>query len=67
MLLHIMLGVQALLTMAVMPNGRITGEDMKNNTRTHMQPAEPTGDDLTTMMPSHWRWIRAPLIAAMKP
>lgn len=69
MLLHIMLGFQALLTMAVMPNGRITGEDMKNNTRTHMQPAEPTGDDLTTMMRrytayNHWAnqqpadWLR---------
>lgn len=70
MLLHIMLGVQAFLVMLVMPNERITGENMENNTRSSMQPAEPIGDDLTTMMQrytayNHWAnqqlsdWLRS--------
>lgn len=70
MLLYAMLGVQLLLTVAVMPNERIHGEAIKNNKPTTMESTEPVGDDLTTMMQrytayNHWAnqqfadWLRA--------
>ena len=69
MLLHILLGIQLLLTVAVMPNER-NGEEIKNNTHTTMESVEPIGEDLTTMLQrytayNHWAnqqfadWLRA--------
>jgi len=50
MLLHIMLGVQVLLTVTAVPNESNNGEDMKNNTPAATEPVEPVGDDLAAMM-----------------
>lgn len=54
MLLYIMFGVQVLLMMVVMLNGRIIGEDMKNNMCMYMQFVEFIGDDFMIMM---WCYI----------
>ena len=59
MLLHVILGIQALFAMAVMPNERINGQDMKNDTHATMDSIEPAGDDLATMIQrytayNHW-------------
>jgi uncharacterized damage-inducible protein DinB len=69
MLLHIMLGVQVLLTVTAVPNESNNGEDMKNNTPAATEPVEPVGDDLAAMMRrytayNHWAnqqladWLR---------
>lgn len=69
MLLHLMLGAQALLTLFVMPDDKISREGIKPNTRGTMESMEPTGDDLTAMMRrytayNHWAnqqladWLR---------
>lgn len=70
MLLHIMLGIQVLLTMFAIPSERINGEDMKNKTHAAAESMETATDDLTTMMRSytaynHWAnqqladWLQA--------
>ncbi len=60
MLLHAILVIQFLLTVAVMPNERIYGENNNSNTHATMESSiEPVGDDLTTMIQryvayNHW-------------
>jgi uncharacterized damage-inducible protein DinB len=69
MLLHILLGIQVLLTMFAIPSERINGKDMKNETHAAAESMEAATDDLTTMMRrytayNHWAdqqladWLR---------
>lgn len=58
MLLHLMLSIQLLLTMAVMPD-KLFKRDMKDNTPVTEISMEPVGDNLTTMIQryaayNHW-------------
>lgn len=58
MLLHLMLSIQLLLTMAVMPD-KIFKRDMKDNIPMTEISMEPVGDNLTTMIQryaayNHW-------------
>lgn len=69
MLLHVIIGLQVLLTITMMPHERINAEDVKNITPAVTESEEPVKDDLTTMMQrytayNHWAnqqfadWLR---------
>ena len=70
MLLHTLLGIQMLLTVAVTPNERISPEEKMNTPYTTIGPSESAADDLTSMMQrytayNHWanqqfaEWLRS--------